>query len=116
MELKATAKYVRISPFKVRRTMDLIRNKSVNQALSVLFSMRNTCKAASIIEKTLKSALANVNNLDKSPDTDELFIKSITADNGPSAKRFRARARGRGVPIIKRTSHISVVVEDKNKV
>ncbi len=115
MELTAQSRYVRISPYKARKTADLIRNKSVNDALSILFGLRHKCKAAPIIEKTLKSALANVNNTDRTMNTEGFYIKKVAVDGGPMWKRIRPRAQGRAYQILKRTSHVIVVVADQEK-
>ncbi|MEW6041618.1 MAG: 50S ribosomal protein L22, partial [Elusimicrobiota bacterium] len=97
-----------------RRTAKLLRNRSVNQALSILFGLRNKSKAASFIEKTLKSAVANINNTERTMEPGEFFIKRITIDGGPMAKRIRPRAQGRANRILKRTSHITIVIADQN--
>lgn len=109
MEVKAVAKYVRISPQKVRKLIDAIKGKPVEEGLNILKFMPQ--KAASIVEKTIKSAVANA---DQYPDmdVDSLIIRNITADQGPTLKRFRARARGRGTRILKRTAHITVILSE----
>ena len=109
MEVKAVAKYVRISPFKVRKLSQAIKGKPVEAGLNALKFMPQ--KAAGIVEKTLRSAVANA---DQNPDidVDALVIQNLIVDQGPVLKRFRARARGRGVRILKRTSHITVILAD----
>lgn len=109
MEVKAIAKYVRISPQKVRKLVDAVKGKPVEEGLNILKFMPQ--KAASIVEKTIKSAVANA---DQYPDmdVDSLVIQNITADQGPTLKRFRARARGRGTRILKRTAHITVILSE----
>ena len=106
---KAIAKYIRISPTKVRLVINLIRGKRIDEAKAILL---NTPKSASEpVIKLLDSAIANAqNNLELSGDN--LFISEVYADPGPTLKRFRARARGRGTRILKRTSHITVVLEE----
>ncbi len=114
MNFKASCKYVRISPRKARYVVDLIRGKSVNNALGIL---RFTNKRASyIIDKTLRAAIASSSeNLDL--DIDSLFIEEIRVDGGPMRKWFRPRARGVSAMIKKRTSHIFLVLSDgKGKV
>ena len=103
--MKATAKYVRISPRKARLVADEVRGKSYPEAVSML---RFTNKsAARIIGDIVRSAAANAqHNMDADPD--ELFIREIRVDDGPTIKRYRARAMGRATMIRKRTSHISV--------
>ena len=110
MEAKALAKYVRMSPRKVRRLADLIRGKNVGEALNVLHFTR---KAASVpLEKALRSAVSNMLNLEGSSkvDPDDLYIKEIRVDEGVTLKRFRAAAMGRAVRIRKPTSHILIKV------
>ncbi len=113
MEAKAISKYVRISPTKVRPVMDLIRGKTVVQALSILRYMPQ--KAAHEIALTIRSAAANAeNNFDMVPD--DLVVKTVYAGEGPAFKRFMPRARGRGDRIRKRTTHITVIVDDGQEV
>ena len=109
MEVKAVAKYVRISPQKVCKLIDAVKGKPVEDGLNMLKFMPQ--KAASIVEKTIRSAVANA---DQYPDmdVDSLIIRNITADQGPTLKRFKARARGRGTRILKRTAHITVILSE----
>jgi large subunit ribosomal protein L22 len=109
MEVKAVAKYVRISPQKVRKLIDAVKGKPVEDGLNMLKFMPQ--KAASIVEKTIRSAVANA---DQYPDmdVDSLVIQNIMADQGPTLKRFKARARGRGTRILKRTAHITVILSE----
>jgi large subunit ribosomal protein L22 len=109
MEVKAVAKYVRISPQKVRKLIDAVKGKPVEEGLDILKFMPQ--KAASIVEKTIRSAVANA-DLYPDMDVDSLVIRNITADQGPTLKRFRARARGRGTRILKRTAHITVILSE----
>ena len=110
MEAKAKLSYARISPRKVKIVIDLIRNKPVGVAVGIL---KNTPKAASlIVEKLINSAVANAeNNLNMVADN--LYVKEIYANSGPILKRIRPRAQGRAFRINKRTSHISVVLAEK---
>lgn len=109
MEAKAITKYVRISPLKVRLVMDLVRGKPVDRALAMLQYMPQ--KAAREIARTIKSAAANAeNNFDMEPDS--LVVKTIYADEGPALKRMMPRARGMANRIRKRTTHITVIVDD----
>ncbi|MCG8473039.1 MAG: 50S ribosomal protein L22 [Desulfobacterales bacterium] len=110
MEVKAVARYVRISPLKVRKIVGAVKGMPVEAGINSLKFMPQ--KAAAIVEKTLRSAVANADH-NNELDVDALFIKNITVDQGPSLKRFRARARGRGSRILKKTSHITVVVADE---
>ena len=109
MEVKAVAKYVRISPVKVRRLIDAIKGKPVEAGLNILKFMPQ--KAAGIVEKTVRSA---VSNADQNPDidVDMLVIRNVIVDQGPTLKRFRARARGRGPRILKRTAHITIILDE----
>lgn len=110
MEAKAVAKYIRIAPRKVRVVMNLIRGKSVAEAFAIL---KFTPKAgADVIEKVLKSAVANAeNNFDM--NVDELYVSSAYVDQGPTLKRIHPRSRGQAFSIFKRTSHVTVVVSEK---
>ena len=110
MEVKAVAKYIRMSPQKVRLVVDLVRGKKVQEARNILLYTRKY--PAGIIAKVLKSAVANAA---QNPNIDEntLYIKEIFVDQGPSLKRWRARAQGRAAGIKKRTSHITVVVDER---
>ena len=110
MEAKAVAKYVRIAPRKVRVVMDLIRGKDVADAFAIL---KFTPKVgAEVIEKVLKSAVANTeNNFDM--NVDKLYVSSAFVDQGPTLKRIHPRSRGQAFKILKRSSHITVVVEEK---
>ncbi len=109
MEVKAVSKYVRISPRKVHIMVDAVKGKPVETALEILKFMPQ--KAAYIVEKIIRSA---VSNADQHPDidVDSLVISNIIADQGPTLKRFKARARGRGTRILKRTSHITVILAE----
>lgn len=112
MEVKATTKFTRISPFKLRLPVNEVKGKNAGQALTLLKFM--PLKAAGIIYKTLQSAVANAEHNDEL-DVDKLIVKNIIVDHGPSMKRFRPRARGRASRIIKRTSHLTVIVEETDK-
>jgi len=109
MEIKAVAKYMRISPQKVRMLVGAIKGKPVEAGLDELKFMPQ--KSAGIVEKVVRSAVANADQ-NADVDVDALVIKNILVDQGPSLKRFRARARGRGTRILKRTSHITVILAE----
>ena len=109
MEVRAVTKYVRVSPQKVRQIADAVKGKPVETALNTLKFM--PMKAASIVEKTMRSAVANADQK-ADIDVDALVVRGVLADQGPTLKRFRARARGRGSRILKRTSHVTVVLEE----
>ncbi|MBF0279593.1 MAG: 50S ribosomal protein L22 [SAR324 cluster bacterium] len=110
MESRALAKNVRITPRKVRLVLDLIRGKDVVQAFAYLDATHR--KAVPVVRTLLKSAIANADDLHPDVDVDNLIIKRAYADEGPTLKRFRARAMGRGARINKRSSHITLVVGD----
>ncbi|MFH2059043.1 MAG: 50S ribosomal protein L22 [Pseudomonadota bacterium] len=112
MEVKATTRYTRISALKLRLPIDEVKGKNAGQALTLLKFM--PVKAAGIIYKTLQSAVANA-EYNNELDVDKLIVKNIFVDRGPSMKRFRARARGRASRILKRTSHLTVIVEQTDK-
>jgi large subunit ribosomal protein L22 len=101
--------FVRISPQKVRLVCDQIRGKRVEEALSVLeFTPR---KGAKIVAKVLRSGIANAEN-NQNLDVDSLFVKRIEVGPGPTLKRFLPRAQGRATPLLKRTSHITIVLDE----
>ena len=109
MEVSATAKYVRLSPQKARLVADQIRSKAVDRALEILeFSNK---KAAHPLKKVLDSAIANAEH-NEGADIDELWVSSVMVNEGPTLKRWRARAKGRATTIFKRTCHITLAVSD----
>ncbi len=110
MDVKATAKTVRVSPRKARLVLDLVRGKKVEEALAILKFTPN--QAAAAIEKVVKSAAANATN-NNQLNADDLYIKACYADEGVTMKRFMPRAKGSAAQILKRTSHITVVVSDE---
>ncbi|MHB0869688.1 MAG: 50S ribosomal protein L22 [Chloroflexota bacterium] len=110
MEVRAIARHIRMSPRKVRLVGNAIKGKSVREAMAALLLIPN--KAGDPIAKAVKSAAANAEN-NYNLSTDDLFVAQVVADPGRSLKRFRARARGRAAPIIKRSSHITVVVKER---
>jgi large subunit ribosomal protein L22 len=111
MEVKASAKYIRISPRKVQIMLEAIKGKPVEAALNTLKFMPQ--KAAGILEKVIRSAVANA---DQHPDVDIdlLVVRDVFTNQGPVLKRWRARARGRAARILKRTSHITVILEEES--
>ena len=112
MEVKAQARFIRIAPRKVRIVMDLIRGKNVKEALGILrYTPRRGSK---IIEKVLNSAIANAEN-NNEMNRDGLFISKAFVDEGPTLKRFRPRAQGRASRIRKRTSHITVMLQERKE-
>lgn len=109
MEARATGKYMRISPQKVRRIVGTVKGQPVEAGLNRLQFMPQ--KASGVVEKILRSAVANADQ-QGDMDVDALLIKNIIVNEGPMLKRFRARARGRATRILKRTSHITVIVAE----
>jgi large subunit ribosomal protein L22 len=110
MEALAKTRFVRISPRKTRLVVDLVRGRDVNEAYAIL---RSTPKrAARLVEKTLKSAVANAidRDKDKELDVDDLVVIRAMVDQGPTMKRYMPRAMGRAARIRHRTSHITIVV------
>ena len=109
-EARATLKFARISARKVKIVADLIRGKNIDEALAIV---KFTPKASSeIIEKLLKSAIANAEN-NHSLNTKNLYVAEIYANQGPTLKRIRPAAKGSAVRIRKRTSHITIVLKEK---
>lgn len=109
MKARAQARFVRQSPYKVRRVLDLIRGLPVDDARTTLEYANR--RATEPIMKALESAVANAEH-NFALDADELFVAEAYADEGPTLRRFRPRARGRATRIRKRTSHITIVVAD----
>ena len=108
MEARAVGKYIRISPQKARLVADVVRGMGVDKAITTLRFMPT--KGAGILRKVIDSALANATHGDQT-DVDALYIKKIMIDGGPSLKRISPRAQGRATGIIKRSSHITVVLD-----
>ena len=110
MEAKAIARHIRMSPRKVKRVVDLIRGKDCQEALTIL--KFTPMAAATPVEKTLRSAMANAeNNLDL--DTSQLYVSHAAADPGPTLKRMIPRMRGMANRIRKRSSHITIIVKER---
>jgi large subunit ribosomal protein L22 len=103
---RAKLRYIRVSPQKARLVADIVRGKDVDEALRILKFTRK--KSAPIIGKLISSAMANATVTDPGVDVDQLFVKTIYVDGGPTLRRFLPRAHGRATRIIKRTSHITV--------
>ena len=110
MDVKATAKTVRYTPRKVRLVLDTIRGKNVDEALAILQFTPN--HAATAVAKVVKSAAANATN-NNSLDREALYVKECYANEGITMKRYMPRAKGSASQILKRTSHITVVVSDE---
>ena len=110
MEAKAIAKYVKMSPSKLKPVCDLVRGKNLNEALTILKFTPG--KGSEIVEKVVKSAAANAeNNHEMNPDA--LYVAEISANKGPTMKRFQPCSRGRAAIILKRTSHVGVTLKER---
>jgi large subunit ribosomal protein L22 len=112
MQARARAKYIRLSPRKISRVLDLVKGLTVNEALNKLHF---TQKGAAIpIEKTIHSAVANLGNIEEGQriDLNDIYITEASVDHGPTLKRFRPMSMGRAGRIRKRTAHLTIVVED----
>jgi len=108
----AHARHIRMSPYKVRAVLDLIRGKSVNEALAVLAHTPRIAREP--VEKVLKSAVANGEH-NNSMSRADMFIAEIYAHQGPTIKRMQPVSKGRGHSIFKRTSHITVILDAKGE-
>jgi large subunit ribosomal protein L22 len=112
MEVRATTRHARLTAQKARLVVGLIRGKGVEDALGILqFTPK---RGAKIVAKTLKSAIANAEHTSR-VDVDALFVKRAFVDEGPTGKRSLPRAHGRATPIFKRTSHITIVVDERRR-
>lgn len=111
----AEIKYIRGSPVKLRKVADLIRGKDVNEVLGILAVLKQ--KTASVVEKGIRSAVANVQEKavreKLTVNVDKFYLAEVTVDQGPTLKRFRARAMGRAAPILKRSSHLRIVLREE---
>jgi len=110
MEIRAKARFVRISPQKIRLIMGQVRGKKVEEALNLLSFAPQ--RGARILKKLLDSAVANAQQ-NADIDVDALYIATVYADEGPTLKRWRPRAQGRATRIRKRTSHLTVILGEK---
>ena len=109
MQVKAKARFIRIAPRKVRLVVDMVRGKKVDDALGILqFTQK---RGAKVVSKLLNSAVANAENKGDI-DIDTLYIQKIFVDQGPTLKRFKPRAMGRATMIQKKTSHISIILDE----
>jgi large subunit ribosomal protein L22 len=111
MEARAVLRYVRVTPRKTRLVIDLIRGKNVQDAIAILTHLPRS--AAKVVKKLLHSAVSNAEQ--KNMNVDELKVAAAYVNQGPTLKRFRARAMGRGNVIRKRTSHITLVLSEEVK-
>jgi large subunit ribosomal protein L22 len=112
METRARARHIRISPQKARLVVDLIRGKGVEEAIGVLeFNPR---RASKVVAKTLKSAIANA-EATQNVDVDALYVKAAYVDAAQTQKRFLPRAHGRATRVVKRSSHVTIVVDERSR-
>ena len=111
MEAKAITRYLRIAPRKIRLVIDTVRYKPVSEAFAVLANLKK--KGAHFVGKTLKSAEANAKG--KKMDETRLYVREIKVDGGPMLKRFMSRSMGRADEILKRTSHLTIVLGEREK-
>ena len=111
MEAKAVAKYVRMSPIKLKPVTDLVRGKNLNEALTILKFTPG--KGSVLVEKVVKSAAANAEN-NHAMNVDKLYVAEVYAHQGPTMKRWRAGAQGRASVILKRSSHIGVTLKERD--
>lgn len=110
METRASTRDVRLAPQKARLVVDLIRGKAVEEAIGILeFNAR---RASKVVAKTLKAAIANA-EATQHVDVDSLYVKAAYVDAGRTQKRFLPRAHGRATRIVKRSSHVTIVVDEK---
>jgi len=112
MEAKAIAKYVRMSPIKLIPVVDLIRGKDLKEALTILKFTPG--KGSEIVEKVVKSAAANA-DINHEMNPDNLYVAEVYAHKGPTMKRWRAGAQGRASMILKRSSHVGVILKERVK-
>jgi len=110
METRAVARFVRISPRKVRLVMDEVRGKKVEEALNMLSFAPQ--RGAWVLKKLINSAVANAGQ-NSNTDVDSLYLKRLYADQGPALKRWRPRALGRATRILKKTSHLTVILDER---
>jgi large subunit ribosomal protein L22 len=110
MEVRAKLRYARVSAQKARLVSDLVRGKNVNEALKTLTFMNK--KTAGLLKKLIESAVANAGQK-QVIDVDNLFVKTLTVDQGPVLKRYTPRAQGRATEIRKKMSHINLVLDER---
>ena len=112
MEAKAIAKYVRMSPSKIKPVVDLVRGKDLNENEALTILKFTPGKGAEIVEKVVQSAAANADV--KEMNADNLYVSEVYAHQGPTMKRWRAGAQGRASIILKRSSHVGVTLKERN--
>ncbi len=110
--MKAVIKYIPLSPYKLRQVVDLIRGKDVEEAVATVKFVRRA--GAKPVEKALKSAISNVKEIKSKKRVGQLYVAEAYVDAGPSLKRAMPRARGMVTPVWKRSSHITIVLKEKD--
>lgn len=113
MAITAKAKYLKLAPLKARQVINLVRGKKLDQALAILANLQK--RSSSPVRKLLESALSNARQQFKEITPGQLVVADIQANEGPTAKRFRAGTMGRAMPILKRTTHLNVVLEQTRR-
>ena len=113
MAFRSSHRYARISPRKARLLMDLIRGRDVDDALTLLRFAKQ--RASGMVEKVIRSAVANANEQETAPIRNTLFVAEARVDPGPIIKRFQPKDRGKAYPIMKRTSHLVVQVDQREE-
>jgi large subunit ribosomal protein L22 len=111
---RASARFVRMSPQKSRLVADLIRDRYVGEALTIL-RFNDKQKISAVLEKVLRSAIANAQQKSPNIDVDNLYVSNIQIGGGPSAKRIRPAPQGRAYRVIKRTSHVQIYLDEKGR-
>lgn len=112
MAVKSVGRYIRVAPRKARLVIDLIRGRYVQDALDILQNSPKTI--AKTIERLVRTGVANAEHNEDIADVDTLYIKEAYVDQGPTMKRFTPRAMGRATRILKRTSHITIILDEKS--
>ncbi len=110
MEVKAKLRNIRVGSQKARLVIDMVRGKDVNEAIRILTFLPQ--KPAVFVKKLIESAVANADQK-KVIDVDNLYVKHISVDMGPSLRRFRPRAQGRATPVLKKSSHINLILDER---
>ena len=111
MAFRSSHRYARISPRKARLLMDLVRGRDVDDAITILRFAKQ--RASGMVEKVIRSAVANANEQSDTPIRSTLFVAKAWVDPGPTIKRFQPKDRGKAYPIMKRTSHLVVTLDER---
>lgn len=114
MVAKAEAKYIRVAPLKARQVINLVRGKRLDEAFAILANLQK--RASLPVRKLLESALSNAQQRTREVTAQQLVVADIQADQGPMMKRFRAGTMGRAMPVLKRMTHLKVVLQQGRRV